>query len=198
MKFLAGLVTGALLGALGVAAWLLLGAREPCAGACTGALACVDGVCVAAAPPGSAAPDPRPKPRKPTGPAGPGLEPLVPADDTLQTVGDVGPDEPRFIDVEGHAPDALPDGKIESAVSSISTRIVNCIAAAETRVDGLAPGTVTVAFRIRASGEVGGVKVTAAASLQKAGVTRCITAAVKTLHFPASAGTVVTYPFTHR
>jgi hypothetical protein len=42
------------------------------------------------------------------------------------------------------------------------------------------------------------VKVTAAASLQKAGVTKCITAAVKTLRFPASAGTVVTYPFTHR
>jgi len=69
-------------------------------------------------------------------------------------VGDVGPDEKAVLDLDKKAPApspaALADAEIEARVETVSTPIVNCIAAAETHIDGLAPGTVKVSFEPRA------------------------------------------------
>jgi hypothetical protein len=153
VKFFAGLVTGLVAAGVAFGAYVVLALRAPCAGACQGELECIEGLCVARAAPRPPALAPAPAKRsKVDGGGGGGLVPLVPADDTPLTVGDLGPDEKAVLELDGTAPApapaALPDAEIAARVEAVSTQIVNCIAAAETRVDGLAPGTVKVSFRV--------------------------------------------------
>lgn len=74
--------------------------------------------------------------------------------------------------------------------------ILGCIAKARPDDVTYVPGRVTIAFRIRRTGEVKGVRVEAPSILQKNDLLGCVRQIVLRLKFPASAGSqVVTYPF---
>jgi hypothetical protein len=74
--------------------------------------------------------------------------------------------------------------------------ILGCIAKARPDDVTYVPGRVTIAFRIRRTGEVKGVRVEAPSILQKNDLLGCVRQIVTRLKFPASAGSqVVTYPF---
>lgn len=74
--------------------------------------------------------------------------------------------------------------------------ILACIAKARPDEVTYVPGRVTIAFRIRRTGEVKGVRVEAPSILQKNDLLGCVRQIVTRMKFPASAGSqVVTYPF---
>lgn len=83
---------------------------------------------------------------------------------------------------------------IDAVVKPRQSTIVGCIddARGEAQLDAI----ITVAFRIRRTGEVAGVRVEAPAYLISHGLSDCVRRTILPLHFPASSkAQVVTYPF---
>jgi hypothetical protein len=146
------------------------------------------------APPGVGAPDDPSPPVEPPPPPPP--PPLKPEERKLVSVGDklTGTEVINLAESGGAADRELSQEDIDAVVRPRQPTIVSCID--DARGEAQLSAIITVAFRIRRSGEVAGVRVEAPAYLISHGLNDCIRRLILPLRFPASGkAQVVTYPF---
>jgi len=122
--------------------------------------------------------------------------PLRPEERKLISVGDklTGTEIVNLAESGPAAERELSQEDIDAVVKPRQSAIVGCIddARGEAQLDAI----ITVAFRIRRTGEVAGVRVEAPAYLISHGLNDCVRRTILSLHFPASSkAQIVTYPF---
>jgi hypothetical protein len=140
-------------------------------------------------PPPTAAPEPPPPPPPP---------PLSPQEKRLVTVGDklTGTEVINLAEAGG-GDHELSQEEIDAVFRPRQSAVVSCID--DARGEAQLESTITVAFRIRRSGEVAGVRIEAPSYLVSHGLADCVRRLVAPLHFPASSkAQIVTYPFSLR
>jgi hypothetical protein len=91
----------------------------------------------------------------------------------------------------------LSQDQIDAVFRPRQPAIVSCID--DARGEAQLEAIITVAFRIRRTGEVAGARIEAPAYLISHGLSDCVRHIVLPLHFPASSkAQIVTYPFSLR
>lgn len=125
--------------------------------------------------------------------------PLRPDEKKLVTVGDklTGTEIVNLAESGAGSERELRQEDIDAVFRPRQAAIVSCID--EARGNAQLEAIITVAFRIRRSGEVAGVRIEAPAYLINHGLADCVRRTVQPLRFPASAqAQVATYPFSLR
>lgn len=143
--------------------------------------------------PGIEGPSEAPQPSEPPPPPPP---PLRPEEKRLVAVGDklTGTEVLNLAEAQNGAERELSQEDIDAVFRPKQGAIIGCIddARGEAQLDG----QITVAFRIRRSGDVAGVRVEAPAYLINHGLLDCCRRIVSGLRFPLSTkAQIVTYPF---
>jgi hypothetical protein len=139
------------------------------------------------------------EPAAPEAPPPPPPPPLRPEEKRLVTVGDklTGTEVVNLAESGSGADRELSQEDIDAVFRPRQSAIVGCID--EARGDAQLEATITVAFRIRRSGDIAGVRLEAPAYLINHGLMDCVRRIVTSLHFPSSAkAQIVTYPFSLR
>jgi len=153
-------------------------------------------------PGGAASGQPGPEPEgspQPVEAAPPPPPPLRPEERKLITVGDklTGTEVINLAESGPASERELSQEDLDSVFRPRQSAVVGCID--DARGDAQLEAIITVAFRVRRSGEVAGVRVEAPAYLMAHGLYDCVRRIVLPLRFPASAkAQVVTYPFSLR
>lgn len=135
-------------------------------------------------------------PMAPAEPPPPPPPPLKPEERRLIAVGDklTGTEVLNLAEANNGAERELTQEDIDAVFRPRQAAIIGCIddARGEAQLDG----QITVAFRIRRSGDVAGVRVEAPAYLINHGLLDCCRRTVTALRFPLSTkAQIVTYPF---
>ncbi len=124
---------------------------------------------------------------------------LRPEDRKQQTVGDklTGTEVINLADTSQAGERELTQEDLDAVFRPRQSAIVGCID--DARGDAQLEAVITVAFRVRRSGEVAGVRLEAPAYLVAHGLFDCVRRIVLPLRFSASAkAQVVSYPFSLR
>lgn len=206
MRFVVGLIVGAVLGAGGYLGYETYRRHEdPCLELCGTGTTCVEGVCLR----DELLADGRKKKRRRgrrrgrrrrRRPAGDDAPPLrTPSASDLRRA-DRGQSlkGTDYVDMSkgGAEGRELDSAEVEARFRKLGGRIVGCIDRAREGWD-ISTGRVVVGFRIERSGQVKRVRVTGPTLLLRAGLYDCIRPLVTGLRFPRSSRSLImSYPFT--